>query len=230
MIHKKYCWLVLSLICISSFAQNGSLTVIDVLKKASEKFKTEKNLSYNLKYNLYNDEKSSKIDESYSGFLVKRGNSMYYKIKDTEFVGFNDYSVKVSNEEKAIIIAKGESKESPLDIDKFLKGFNYKFLGNDSTHWVCELTPSKVSQIMYRKIIIHINKKDYSIYKQILYFLNPVEENNKITRPRLEMVYTSRTTNEEKDNSLVDEKKYFTRVGKEIKVANRYKEYTLYKI
>jgi hypothetical protein len=226
---KKLYFIGIQLFLTVSFAQTTQ-TVENVIKKAAEKFKTEKYFTYNIKYNIYNDQNSNVVNYTYSGFLLKKNDIMYYKIKNTEFVQFKDYSVKVSKDEKAIQVSKDENAQMPMDLSQFLKGFNYKFIGNDKTNWICELVPAKVSQIMFSKIVIYINKQNYSVSKQVLYFLNPIEENKKKAKPKTEIIFSTRNKNQASDNFLIDEKNYFIRSNKDIKVASRFKEYELYKV
>ena len=77
--------------------------------------------------------------------------------------------------------------------------------------------------------MLHINKSDYSIVKQKLYFVNTVENDSKISKPRLEVVFKPKGKKLTTDDFLVSEKNYFLRVGKQIKVANRFNDYILYK-
>jgi len=202
-----------------------------VLRKASEKYQDGSYYTYNAKYTMYADYTSNKIIEDYSGFLLKKDSVYYSKIKNTEQVGFGDYAVKVSKDEQAILIAKNhEQKDMLWGINSYLKDCNIVFTGNDKVYWICEITPSKITQVGFSKILIYINKLDYSVLKQKMYFLNETMNRSKATRPRLEVVYSARAKNIKTDNFLVDEKNYFTRTGADIKVANRFRGYKLYKV
>lgn len=214
---------------VPSFAQAKAETVEAVIKKASQKFKTEQYLTYNIKYSLYNNQESNVVNESYTGIFLKKNDVLYYKIKNTEFIGFSEYSVKINKDERAMIIAKGANNEVPLDLNNFLKGFKYKFIGNDKTNYICELIPNKVTQFMFSKVLLYINKQNFNVYKQVLFYVNPTDETNTASKPKMEIIFTPRARNEVSDNFLVDEKNYFIKINKEIKAASRFKDYKLYK-
>lgn len=217
-------------ISVSLIAQVTNENANTILKKASEKFKNDTYYSYNTKYTMYYDYESNDVKESYAGFLLKKNAIYYFKIKNTEFVSFKDYSVKVSGDEDAILITKSDTQELPLDFNNYLNSFKSRLIGTSKSEYICELVPAQVSQIMFSKIVIHVNKQDYSIIKQKLYFLNTIENKNKIASPRLEISFSPRIKKMEADNFLVNEKNYFTRIGNDLKVVTRFKGYKLFKI
>lgn len=212
---------------LAMYAQEKNESVEQIINKASQTFNAKEYFTYNINYKLFSDYTSKKATDAYDGFLLKKDNVYYYKIKNTEFIGFREYSVKVSNDEKAILIGKKGKDDFPLNLNTYLKAFKSKLIKSDNATWICELVPDKVSQIMFSKIIMAINKKDYSVSKQVLYFLNTSPEDS--NAQRLEITFTPRNKDLPKDNALVDQSKYFIKSGSTIKVAPRLKEYQLYK-
>ena|SRR6218665_3821632 len=206
--------------------QQKNESVENIISKASQIFKTKDYLTYNVKYNIFSDYTTTKATETYTGFLLKKDNIFYYKIKNTEFVGFKDHSVKISNDEKALLIGKKGQEEFPLDLSTYLKAFKSRLIKSDNTSWTCELIPDKISQIMFSKVIMVINKKDYSVARQVLYFLNTSPDEK---AGRLEISFTTRTKDLVKDKFLIEQSNYFTKSGNTIKTASRFKEYKLYK-
>jgi hypothetical protein len=219
-----------------AFSQEN-MTALDVLKKTSKMYDKKEYVSFSTKYALYLDYKTIKPYEQYNGTVVKKNGINYFKIKNTEFVSFKDCSLKISHEEKAMILQKGAmpDQESPLSISNYLKGFDVKFLKSSKDHFVCELTPAgKFSQIMLRKVVVHIHKSDYSIAKQIIYFIEKMEtknSNGKIisSTPRLEITYSPRVKNEKSDNLLVKKENYFTEKDQKIVLSKRLSAYKLFK-
>lgn len=64
---------------------------------------------------------------------------------------------------------------------------------------------------------------------QKLYYVNSIESKGKKSIPRMEITYlVAKKT--ENDNLVTTERNYFTRVGNDIKVAKRFKDYKLYKV
>lgn len=223
---------IIALIVLASVklgAQNANPDVIGIIKKASDKLNTDAYYAYDTQYKMYEDYESNRAKETYAGFLLKKNNIYYYKIKNTEFVGFKNYSVMVSNDEKSILISKQARQQFPLDLSKYLKGFTTKLLKSDKNEYVCELVPTKISQIMVSKIVLHINKSDYSIIRQKLYLLNPMENDEKSTKPRLEVTFRPKAKKPAADDFLVTERNYYIITSSGYKIANRYKKYNLYK-
>lgn len=218
------------------YSQQGKMTAMQVLKKATEVYNRQEYLSYNSKYALYLDYTSKKIYEQYSGIVLKKNNINYFKIKNTEFVSFKNYGIKINHDEKAIVIEKqsGEMEESPLSLDNYLKGFDSKLILTNKEYFICELTPPKISQIMMSKVVLYIKKSDYSIAKQLLFFVEKMESKNAkgktiYTVPRLEISFIPRTKNEKIDNFLVAKENYFIEKNNEIIVSKRLSAYQLFK-
>lgn len=213
-----------------------SLTATQVLKKTAQYYNTQKYYTYTMKYVLYLDYKSKTPYSTYSGIFVNKNNAIYFKIKDTEFVTFDNIGIKINHLQKALVFQdnKKDLESSPLDVSKYLKGFNAK-LETTSEYYICELKPAgKISQIMASKILIYINKKDFSIAKQSLFFVEKMEsKNNKgvivKTIPRLETFFAKRTKNEESDNKLTSKSNYFTEKGGKVIMSKKLDAYQIIK-
>ncbi|MES2544819.1 MAG: hypothetical protein V4548_08030 [Bacteroidota bacterium] len=230
----KWTFLIcLIMLSVSLGAQTNTVTIGYLFKKVEQCYNDKEYMSYNSSYKMYANYNSKIVSEQYSGLIVKKNGVYYYKINDIEFLNFKDCSLKISNHEKAVILGKAASRSlSPLSLESYLKGFNRK-LSEDKDYWICELSPSKVSQIMFHKIIIYINKKEFTIDKQIMYFLNEMpSKNNKgketMERPRIEVIFSKRASQIAKDDLLVDKKQYLIHIGKKIVLSKRLEAYKLY--
>jgi hypothetical protein len=218
-------------------AQQEKMTAMQVLKKATEVYNRQEYLSYNSKYALYLDYTSKKAYEQYNGIVLKKNNVNYFKIKNTEFVAFKDFGVKINHDEKAIVIENGSSneiQESPLSLENYLKGFDSKLILTNPTYFICELTPPKISQIMMSKVVLYIKKSDYSIVKQSLYFIEKMENKDTkgktiYTAPRLEISFNPRNKDSKNDDLLVNKVNYFTVKSNQIIVSKRLSAYQLFK-
>ncbi|NUY82702.1 hypothetical protein HUK80_17500 [Flavobacterium sp. MAH-1] len=199
-----------------------------VLRKASQVLKSKKEVSYNVQYTSFAGIDSKEIMENYRGMLLKKDGVTYYKIKQTEVVSFSDYAVKVSNDERAIQITKNGKVEQPIDFEAYLTVFDARFGKSTPDVWVCELVPKKVTQLPLGKAVVYINKKDYSVTRQILYIANTIEYENRLVQPRLEVVLSPRKI-VPADNKLVQKSNYFTVSGNDIRLAKRFIKYKLYK-
>ena len=222
---------------ISSYGQQKSISVVDVLKKSEQVLKSQKYISYNTKYTLYHDYNSNKIYEQYNGIFLKKGQEYYVKIKNTEFIADEKYGLKINSDEKAIQISNAtsiSSEESPLSVTNYLTSFENRTLKSDKDYYICELKPNKISQIMLSKVIIYIKKSDFSVAKQQLYYVEKMESKDSngkkiFTTPRLEITFANRKADSKKDDLLLKRDNYFTLKGEEIIMAKKYNGYKLFK-
>lgn len=232
MTQKKRLIYFLLLFFAMAQAQQKKLTAIDVLNRASAQFKKVETISYDTNYILYEDFTSQNVVEKFSGIILKKNNVYYFKLKDTEFVTIGNVGLKINHKQKAIVIeeSKNDIDSSPFDLEKFTKGFDSKLIESDSKVYICEFTPPKISQVMITKAIVHIDKSDFSIVKQIVYTANQsgfVEEKvkTKTKIPRLEITYTKRPI-QAKDNELTLSENYFTVKKGEIILNPKWNSYT----
>lgn len=233
--------IIISLFVLSIFSSLYSqekVTANELLKKVSSFYSKNQNLSFNTQYNLYLDYTTKNVYEQYRGMILKKNNVNYFKIKNTEFIAFKDYGLKISHEEKALIIEKSANtmQNSPLMLYDYEKDFKSKIIESNQSFYVCELVPAaKVSQIMLSKVLIYIKKSDYTISKQVLYFIEKMESEDEKKRikesiPRLEIVFTPRIKNEVKDNLLIKRDNYFTEKGNNIVISKRFSKYQIIKL
>lgn len=212
------------------------LSATQILNKTIEAYKSKSDLSYNSNYSLFKDYKTKIAYEQYYGVVLRKKGVNYVKIKNTEFVSFSDYGLKINHDQKAVLMEKGktEPKESPMSIEAYTKDFTAKLLPSDGNYYICELSPPKVSQIMLHKVLLYINKTDYSISKQVLYLVEQIETvgtkgKTEYSVPRLEISYSKREKNEARDNALLTKANYFTQKGGQIVLSKKISKYKLFK-
>ena len=218
------------------YSQQDKTSAISVLKKATEAYSKQDYVSYTSKYVLYLDYSSKKIHEQYNGFALKKNKVNYFKIKNTEFVSFKDWSLKINHDEKALVIEKvgGGIPQSPLSLANYMKGFNSK-LTADTAFFIIELTPAgKISQIMFHKVILYIRKTDFSIAKESFFFVEKMESKDAKGKsvysvPRLEIAFSPRVKNEKIDMLLVNKDTYFNENRGTIVFSKKLSAYKLYK-
>lgn len=233
---KKIVGLCLLLAAAFMQGQGTKLTAIQVVKKATLEMSKQDYLSYETKYTLYLDYKTTHVHEQYFGRILKKNNVNYFKIKNTEFVSFQNYGLKINHDEKALIVEKktNESNDSPLSIENYLKGYDSKLIQSNPLYFICEFTPSKLTQIMMSKVVLYIKKTDYSIAKQELFLSENMESKDAkgktiYTTPRLEIVLSPKAKDEKRDTPLVTKDNYFTEKKNEILISKRLAAYQLFK-
>lgn len=221
---------------IPFFAQNFT-DAKKVMDKVTAVYGNSKRLSFFVEYASFSNYKDIKPKELYSGILIKNGDVYYNKIKNTEIINFSDCSLKIGNDEKAIMYNANQKEDlllPSLESSAFLKEFSGK-LKSTPSHYICEFIPKKFTQIMVSKIIFYINKKDFTLAKQIMYLAQETEYKNSggkvvSSAPRVELTFQKRKNDTEKDKFLTKKENYFTKRGVDVILSKRLLGYKLYKL
>lgn len=211
--------------------------VTEILSKSESIYKTSKNLAINMNYKLYTSYLSNKISESYNGKMFSQNKSTYIKIHNTEFLQTETLSLKINHDQKMLVVFKNSvdnSNMNPMNITGFLKNFKSKKIIDKGTYWICTLQTGKYTQMMYGKVELYINKKNYKIEKQILYLLEKAmfKDSKGIEKydfPRLEITINDLDINEVDKKTAFDIKTYIIKEGNQIKPSKKYSNYTLHK-
>ncbi len=172
-----------------------------ILKAATDKYITSEVYQIDADYNLYADSDSDSLIDQQKSIFIKRQNALYFKMAQSELIQTEAFSLKISHSEQILLYSKSYGSQSPssqlpyMDLER---NFSTKTIKDKGTYWECLMTDNTSISIPYRKIILHIEKGDYKILKQV-YFLNRASSKNvgyaAITgNERLEIVTKSFTT------------------------------------
>ena len=217
------------------FSVSGNLfgqTAEEVILKMKDSYSNNKCVNYSLKYNLYKDEKSNKIYDSYSGIYKKdESNSIYQKIKNTEFILKDKLLVKVMHDDKTIAVSKGTPFSMGDNTIKSLLQYcsisNFKQLKEG---WQIILIPKQNSELEYSKISIFIDT-DFRISWQKFYYNIEIDFSKNFqkrdgSKPVLEIVY-SNYNNNKIENSIYNLKKFIDFKGNKMAPSLAYSKYIL---
>lgn len=218
----------------SQKASSGN-SIDSILKKVQEVYNTNNSISLSVNYTLFKNEVSIHTEESFDGLIVKDRQNYYSKINNTEFIQLSDNYVKINHDEKAMLYAKGTSNSdssSPLNISGFINFFKTADVTETSDLFVCELISKDITMLPYSKVVLHINKKDYSIKKQILYLIKPMsfannDNEKEISNPRLEITFSELDSKKVIPNSLFNISNYVDVSKSDVKPSNKLETYQL---
>ena len=223
--------LIIVLLLIFSHTAS-SQTVRDILNNVYKQYSANMPLNFETNYKLYKTFEASKVHQNYTGVFFKNvENNMYIKIKDTEILNNKDVNLKISHQEKALIVSKPElNVAGDYDMSALLEVYKDNGLQDKGAYWEIELLPNQIG-LPYSKIVLHI-AKDYFIKKQIFFYGEGVNFSNDYKKtdiqfPRLEVLYTHYNRN------LADENKFKTssfltiKVDGSIKLSSSLKDYEL---
>lgn len=218
-------------ICCFSFGQQ-KMSIEKLFDLVEKHYDDVANYSYKMDYSFYENEKATKAIESYEGMVLKFNNVKYQKINKVEFVDFGDKNVMLNHEDKLIQISQIENDNSPILIKTFLTLFPVHKITEEETQFVCTLSNEKMNQTNIKKLIIFINKNDFSLQKeQFVYFgENEVvkgDQKIKINNPKLEISFIPRTINTNQDGELIKRSNYYNLQSNKVVTSNKYKTYKL---
>ncbi|MBQ4820655.1 hypothetical protein [Aquimarina sp. MMG016] len=176
------------------------LEVKEVLSKTEEFYENQESYDVSVTYNMFRGLTGTNITESYQGSFAKDKDKYLMKVLGSEILQFNKGKLIINHKEKTIRYEKGASDNvsmtSLFNIDEFLTYYDKTKAQTKGNAIVCELVSTKKNfQLPYGKVVLYLNKSDYSITKQVLYFssLIPFAEDNKQVqdygRLELEMTY-----------------------------------------
>lgn len=225
------------LICIlfqKSYSQNDK-EVFEIFEKTNKYYSNSiQHLDFN--YKLFASYTSKIITEEYEGFHIKRENSNYTRIHNTEFIQKGLLFIKINHDQKVILIIESKEegkKNTPLNISNYLKYFKTKSLKDKGTNWLISLETNVLTQLPYSKIEIIINKTNFKIEKQILYFLDNVPYNEKGIKkngtPKLEITIKEKIMNQDIIEELFKTQKYIIKTQKGYVLSQKYSNYKLLK-
>jgi hypothetical protein len=112
-----------------------------------------------------------------------------------------------------------------------LKFFDKSKLSQDKNYWICELA-SKGNGNQYDKLIIYVNKQDFSLHKQLFYIVGSQEivknkKNILLKNPRMEILFAKKNQKTALDDLMLSKSYYFKMKNKKVILSSRFKKYKL---
>lgn len=160
-------------------------TVKDVLDKASHLYLSKKEYLVDMTFTMYRGVSGNNITETYKGTMAKKGAYTKNEVLDTKIYIFPEANITIDEKQKILNytpLKTNPQQKTPIDLSVFLEYFKQNKLQDSGKEWICEMVSeaNMFSQIPYGKVLIHINKSDYRITKQVLYFsrLIPFQKEN----------------------------------------------------
>lgn len=171
--------------------------------KAINKAYTVGDISFNIRFDYYNDYKSSKPNYFYTGMVKLKGNLIYYKINGIEYSYDSIYTSLIDHNSKTIMIDTIRNKPNVMSRINFIDSLancyeriEYKELDNNCAKYSIY---SHLPGISHSEIVF--NKETKLIKKITIYFLDLRENAVKGSiRNKLEISYTN--INTDAKNSL----------------------------
>lgn len=150
------------------------MDVKSVLEKTTDYYSNIKEYQIDMTFTMYRGITGDNITESYMGSVQKTKTCTVNTVLGVEVYQFPDVKLVVDTAKKNIIYSKsGASNGSgPIEIESLLNYYDKTKLNDGGKEWICEMvsTQKTFNQLPYGKVVLYINKKNYSVSKQVLYF------------------------------------------------------------
>ena len=157
-----------------SFAQNYN--VQQILEKVADHYASSDAYEVEVSYNMYKGLAGNKITESYTGLMIKQGDFSKFQVLNSEIIQFPKVQLVIDNETKQVMYTQNNTdalKNSPLNVKSFLEYFDKTSVVENGNLIVCEMVPTRIiSEFPYGKVVLYINKNNYRLEKQELFFSN----------------------------------------------------------
>lgn len=160
---------------LKSNINDDKVTIVALLKKSKDYYDKQKVFKFNTAYDLFAGN-SKKAIESYKGVFIKDDKNFYSKIGQTEIIVIKGNTIKIDNESKLIQYFKEEATNENIvyDLVKYCNNFGTFDLKSTDNYWICTLNSREVTFVPYSKVVIYLDKKNYSIVKQELFLISTI--------------------------------------------------------
>lgn len=164
----------------ASNAADDKAKIKELIKRSKSYYAKNRQFSFAINYNLFAGNDKKPID-TYSGMFAKRDANYYTRVGDSEIIHIDNLTVKIDHEMKLIQHYEEEvTKDDPIyDLMNYFENFKSFQLKSTPKYWICTFNSREVTFVPYSKIIIYLNKKDYSIVKQELHLLSSIKTKDK---------------------------------------------------
>lgn len=236
-------WIIALLVCSNfsyGFQKKDSIAAIDVLNKVLEVYSNTNQYRFDVDYTSYGSYEDNEVLEHYKGKVYKSANTFYSKTQNTIILSNAKKSLKIYEDEKAIEVYDNSTQvtevQNLININAFLKHYKHKTIEEKGKLYICTFQTGYITQMPYGKIVLYINKEDYTIIKQDLFLLARLPYytkygEKKMGNPRIEISFSNfkRQLNTEEKKSI-KLSTYITIKGNTIKGSQKYKDYSIDKI
>ncbi|NHF58985.1 hypothetical protein FK220_006520 [Flavobacteriaceae bacterium TP-CH-4] len=188
MIGKWFITVIILCWSVSSQAQNQE--VKNVLDKVTQYYLADNEYRVEMTFTMYRGFTGNKSTERYKGTLEKKNGYSKNSILDTEVYQFPNAKLIVNSSENTITYNKAEpgAVEAPIDLSSYLEFYQKSQLLEEGNEYVCEFVTQRnnFEQMPYGKVLIYVDKNDYRVTRQVLYFSNLIPFNDENGQPTIQ--------------------------------------------
>ena len=156
-----------------------SVKIKDVLDKATTFYTTKNQYRIDMKFTMYRGFSGNNKTESYTGIMERNGDYMKNSILNTTIYQYPKSKIIIDDDVKTLtytLVDMQSLQNVPVDLNIFLEYYKESQVIDGGKVWICEMVyvDEKILAPPYGKVVLYIDKKDYSIQKQELFFSNRI--------------------------------------------------------
>lgn len=160
--------LLLITFVLMSYSAFGA-DVKEVLEKVQQAYSTR--VSYKSVYKLYKTHKSRDVHSSYNGEVYGDDGLLYQKIKNTEFVYAKDFFIKVSHEERAMVLDMAQqSAQMEANLNKALEQCSSSDIIEQDDYYTLIFRFKPTSTMPCSILKLRVDKKKYILQRMDIYY------------------------------------------------------------
>ncbi len=149
----------------NTFSQENNKKAVQILDKMSNLYKSMISFSSTFEYSMVNLDEN--IEDSFQGKIIIKEEKYLLKIEGQEIINDGETIWTYIPELNEVNISTFEPDDQEISLnnvfDLYKNGFEQNYLSEDNKHHKIELYPEDESKSYY-KILILINKVDFSMY------------------------------------------------------------------
>jgi|SRR5690554_602033 len=203
-----------------------------VLRKMHSVYNTN-DISFKSTYTLFKGHFETKVHSSYKGYVYKKGTNVYQKINNTEFVYGVNYSLKINNDEKAMVLSGAQNAVfTNVDLKQVMKECKSSKIVEENGAFLITFYMNPFSEIPCTFITVKIDKSNYTLLGLDLYFSSYEDfsedyESRLLVQPHLRISFNDIKLKPSIDNSLFDFSSYLTDKKSMLTASGKYSGYTV---
>lgn len=190
MIQNKHILLFIALQLIGGYLY-AQATVKEVLDKSMQFYAMKDQYHIDMKFTMHRGLSGENPTESYEGSMQKKGEYIKNTALSTIVHQFQSAKVVIDESTKTMFYEKLEAdaiQNAPINLNAFLEQYKKSQVHDNGSEWICEMVAetNNFVQTPYGKVMIYVDKDNFEIKKQVLFFTNRVPfniENGSGTEP-----------------------------------------------
>ncbi|MEX1193181.1 MAG: hypothetical protein WED10_15485 [Brumimicrobium sp.] len=223
---------IFSIALIFSLSLANASDISEVMEKMRTVYKS-KTLSFNSTYSLFKGHFNNEIHSSYTGKVYKDEEGTYQRIENTEFIYGKEFTLKISHDEKAMVISNAqEVLFGNVDFEMAMKECRSKKIIEKEGEYHIIFHMNATSLVPFTTLTLKIDQSNYTLLQLDLYYSAQEDFSKKfemrdLKQPHLQIKFSDINFNPNKKDELLQQSSYLTTTNSVLTTTGKYEGYEL---